>query len=89
LVSPVTVITLDAAVLVLPPGLDVTVYEMMGLPPSDAGTVKLTVAWAFPAIAVTPVGAPGTVADPTGVTLLDGLDAGPVPIAFVAFTVLV
>ena len=46
--------------------------------------MKLTVAWALPAVAVPIVGAPGTVA---GVTLLDGLEAGPVPIALVAFTV--
>ena len=56
----------------------------MGLPPSEAGVVKLTVALALPAFAVTPVGAPGTVA---GVTALEGLDAGPVPTALVAFTV--
>jgi len=56
----------------------------MGLPPFEAGGVKLTVAWALPAVAVPIVGAPGTVA---GVTLLEGLEAGPVPIALVAFTV--
>ena len=56
----------------------------MGLPPFEAGGVKLTVACALPATAVTAVGAPETVA---GVTLLEGLDAIPVPIALVAFTV--
>ena len=83
-VSPVTVIGLDAPVAEMLAGLDVTMYEVMGLPPFAAGGVKLTVACALPAVAVTPVGAPGTVA---GVTLLEGLDAGPVPIALVAFTV--
>jgi hypothetical protein len=57
---------------------------VIALPPFELGTVKLTVAWALPATAVTTVGAPGTVA---GVTLLDALDAGPVPIALVAVTV--
>jgi hypothetical protein len=38
----------------------VTVYEVMGLPPSG-GAVKKTVAWALPAVAVTFVGAPGAV----------------------------
>ena len=56
---------------------------MIGLPPFD-GAVQLTVACAFPAVALTFVGAPGSVA---GVTAFDGLDARPVPIAFVAVTV--
>ena len=46
--------------------------------------MKLTVACWLPAVAVTAVGAPGTVA---GVTLLEAADAGPVPIALVAVTV--
>ena len=49
-----------------------------------AGTVKLTVALAFPAIAVPIVGAPGTVA---GMTLLEAADAAPVPAPLVAVTV--
>ena len=76
-------IGLDDPVAVMLPGLEVTVYEMMGLPPFEAGAVKLTVACVFPALAATPVGAPVNVA---GVTLFEGLDAGPVPIALVAFT---
>src|SRR5215831_16053642 len=56
----------------------------MLLPPLVAGAVQLTVAWAFPAVAVTAVGAPGTVA---GVTALDAAEAGPVPAALVAVTV--
>ena len=85
LVSPVIVIGLAVPDLVMPPGFDVTVYEVMGLPPSDAGGVKLTVARALPAVALTPVGAPGVPAP--GVTLFEGLDAGPVPTSLVAFTV--
>ena len=83
-VSPVTVIGLDAPVAVMLPGLDVTVYDVIALPPFEAGGVKLTVACWLPAVAVTAVGVPGTVA---GVTLLERLEAGPVPIALVAFTV--
>jgi hypothetical protein len=56
----------------------------MALPPFEAGAVKLTVACALPAVAVTFVGAPGT---PIGVTLLEGLDAGPVPTELAAVTV--
>ena len=56
----------------------------MALPPLLAGAVKLTVTWPLPAIAVPTVGAPGMVA---GVTLLDAVDAAPVPFALVALTV--
>jgi hypothetical protein len=52
-----------------------------------AGAVKVTVALALPAVAVPMVGAPGTVALATGVTLLEAADAGPVPSALVAVTV--
>ena len=83
-VRPVTVIGLNAPVAVMPPGLEVAVYEVIALPPFAAGAVKLIVAWVLPGAAVNAVGAPGTVA---GVTLLEGADAGPVPMAFVAVTV--
>ena len=46
--------------------------------------MKLTVAWAFPPIAVPMVGAPGTVA---GVTAFEAADGAPVPTKFVAVTV--
>ena len=76
---------LAVPVLVKPPaGLEITVYNVIGLPPSDAGAVKFTVAWALPAVTAPIVGAPGTVA---GVTGADAADAGPVPIALVAVTV--
>ena len=52
--------------------------------PPLLGAVQLTVADFTPAVAVTDVGAPGTVA---GVTALDAADAGLVPRAFVAVTV--
>ena len=54
----------------------------MVLPPFEPGAVKVTVAWAFPAVAVPIVGAPGTVA---GVTLAV-LDAAPEPTALRAVT---
>jgi hypothetical protein len=53
-------------------------------PPFEAGGVKLTDAPALPPWAVTPVGVPGFVA---GVTLLEGLEGGPIPVALVAVTV--
>ena len=56
----------------------------MALPPFEAGAVKLTVAWVLPGVAVTAVGAPGSM---PGVTLLDAPEAGPVPAALVAVTV--
>jgi hypothetical protein len=55
----------------------------MGKPPLGAA-VHDTLAEALPRVAVTEVGAPGTL---PGVTLLEGADARPVPIAFVAVTV--
>jgi hypothetical protein len=48
------------------------------------GAVKLTVAWVFPATALTPVGALGTVA---GVIELEGELEELAPIALVAVTV--
>ncbi len=59
---------------------------MIGLPPS-AGAVHDTVADAFPPVAVTPVGAPGTVNGAAGVTDSEGADADPVPTEFLAVTV--
>jgi hypothetical protein len=57
---------------------------VIAAPPLLAGGAKLTVAAALPAAAETDVGAPGTVA---GMTLFDGVDAGPVPAELVAVTV--
>jgi hypothetical protein len=59
-------------------------------PPLLEGAMKLTVALAFAAVALTPVGAPGTVAGVTagaGVTLFDVAEAALVPALFVAVTV--
>jgi hypothetical protein len=57
---------------------------VIGLPPVPVGAVQLTLADPLPAVAVTPVGAPGRL---LGVTALDGAEAGPAPLAFVADTV--
>ena len=57
----------------------------MALPPFEAGAAKVTVALPLSGTAVTPVGAPGTVA--WGVTLLDAEEAALVARAVVAVTV--
>ena len=59
-------------------------YSVISAPPSLAGAVKLTLADVLPGVAVTFVGAPGSV---RGVTAFDGAEAGPGPAAFVARTV--
>jgi hypothetical protein len=56
----------------------------MAPPPFEAGGEKLTAACALPAVAVTLVGAPGTV---EGVTLLEGVEVAPVPAELAAVTV--
>ncbi len=50
----------------------------------DAGAVQLRATEVFPAVPVTPVGAPGVVA---GVTAAEGDESGPVPTAVTAATV--
>jgi hypothetical protein len=85
-VNPVTVSGLPDPDAACPPGDAVTVYDVIAAPPFDAGSLKVTVACPFPAVAATALGAAGTVgAD--GVTAFDGADAGPVPALFVAVTV--
>jgi len=85
-VRPVTVVevALGSAVAVSPPGSEVAVYPVIGLPPSSDGAVQYTVASPFPATAVTFVGASGIVA---GVMALERSEDGPVPAGFVAVTV--
>ena len=69
---------------VLPPGVAVTVYPVIGEPPFEAGADHDTSTAALPATAV---GAIGAVGDPIGVTDAEGAEAAPVPTAFAAFTV--
>jgi hypothetical protein len=80
LVRPVTTIGLDDPEALRPPGLDVTVYEVMLAPPVDVGAVNATEACVLPADATTLVGAPGAVRvtdDPPPVPVLTlGLGEG-------------
>ena len=62
LMRPVTVTGEAPPVAVTPPGLAVTVYPVIALPPVKAGGVNATVACAFSAFAVPMVGVPGTTA---------------------------
>ena len=50
-----------APLAVTPPGEEVTVYEVIGAPPSEAGGANATTACPLPAAAMALVGAPGTV----------------------------
>jgi hypothetical protein len=84
LVRPVTVIGVVAPVPVKLPGCEVTVYEVIGLPPLLPGAAKETEACALPPVAVAAVGASGTVA---GVTAEEAEEAEPVPTLLVAVTV--
>jgi hypothetical protein len=54
-------VALGPAVAVSPPGDDVALKPVIGLPPSDAGVAQNTVAEPLPGVAWTSVGAPGTV----------------------------
>ena len=78
------VIGLADPIPVIPPGFDVTVYPVIAELPSLAGGTNVTVACAFPDVAVPIVGAPGTV---EGITGFETELAGPVPMALVAVTV--
>ena len=60
---------------------------MIALFPSSAGAVQCRATDALPAVPATPVGAPGAVGAARGVSAALGVDAGPVPTAFVAATV--
>jgi hypothetical protein len=82
-VKPVTTSGLAVPVAVFPSGDDVTVYEVIAAPPSDAGGVNDTTACPSPGAADAPGGGPGTV---RGVTGAEGADAAPVPAAEVAVT---
>ncbi len=80
---PVTVQLVDTVVHANEPGVDVTVYELIAAPPLD-GAVHDTTDWVLAApVALTAVGAPGTV---EGTTAADALEAAPVPDTFVAVT---
>jgi len=69
------------------PGLEVTVYPVIAEPPLLTGAVNVIEAWAFPAVAVPIVGAPGTVVGGAGVTEFEAELGELVPLTFVAVTV--
>src|SRR5258708_33858454 len=54
----VALVAVPAAVAVIPPGDEVTVYPLIWDPPLEAGAVQVTVAWALPAGARPPGGGP-------------------------------
>ena len=83
-VRPVIVTEVLVVVAVTPPGSDVTVYSVMGLPPSEAGAIHKTTARTSPGIADTSVGVPGAVGV---VTEFDESEDGLAPMEFVAVTV--
>jgi hypothetical protein len=89
LIRPVTVATSVVPVAVVtaaPPGLALTVYEVMDEPPFVVGADHETRTWRSPAVAVTPLGAVGAVTV-EGVTAFDGTLSGEGPTAFLAMTV--
>jgi hypothetical protein len=83
LVSPETVqVVAPVVVHVLAPGLEVTVYPVITFPPVLAGAVQVTTDWALACVvAVTPVGAPGTV---DGMAGAEGAEAAEGPVGAVA-----
>jgi hypothetical protein len=85
--SPVTVIAPPDPDAVCPPGEAVTVYEVIAAPPSEAGGANATVAWPFPAMAVTLVGAPGAIGVVPGKTVFDTADGTLSPSTLWAVTV--
>ena len=66
------------------PGLDVTRYSMIPVPPSLTGGANQIEADSLPHVAMIFIGTPGT---DTGMMLFETLLAGHVPIAFTATTV--
>jgi hypothetical protein len=78
------VVEVLVVVAVNPPGTEVTVYSVIGLPPSEVGAVHATTAETSLGIANTSVGVPGAVGV---VTEFDESEDGLVPMEFVAVTV--
>ena len=62
-VRPETLAKVPLVVAVIPTGLEVTVYKLIGFPPDDIGAVQTTTAvpLALPTLAITAVGFPGAV----------------------------
>ena len=68
---------------VSPPGIAVTRYAEIALPPLEDGAIHPTITEEFSGVAVTPTGAPGVF---IGITAAVDDDASPVPATFVAVT---
>ncbi len=79
-----TVIGEVPPVAVIPPGEDVTVYEVIAEPPFETGALKVTVTCPLPWVAVPMIGASGTVAGTTELLVPEEIL---VPYTFVAVTV--
>jgi len=84
-VSSVTTHALVDVVQVNPPGVEVTVYEVIAEPPVLAGVTQRTATRVSPAVVVTDNGAVGAVAAERGVTVTMA-EAGLAPYMFTAFT---
>lgn len=82
-VRPSKVIGPALLLAVMPPGAAVTIYDVIGLPPLNAGGAKYTVACPLPLTALPIIGASGALA---GVMAADAVDAGPAPSTFAAVT---
>ena len=86
-VRPVTmalVVFPSGVVAVNPPGVDVTVYDIIERPPFDAEAVHDTVTCVFPTVPLTFVGADGTT---PGIMISEGKEAIEFPKKVVAITV--
>jgi len=81
----VTSVVEAPAVIVSPPGLATIEYPVTGVPPFEVGAIHETVTAPLPATADADTGAVGAVAA-KGVTAVDGAEARPTPMAFVAVT---
>ena len=77
--------TNTVCVVVVVPSFIVTRYSVIGLPPSVAGALHESATCPMPGVAFRLWGTEGTA---KGVTVAGGSDAGPVPTAFVAVTVI-
>ena len=83
MLRPPKLIGLYRPLLVMLPGLAVTVKAVMGLPPLAPGAVNCIVAVPPFIVALALVGEPGTV---IGVTAFEGPERGPLPAIVVANT---
>ena len=92
-VRPVILTEVPVVVAVTPPGSEVTVYSVIGLPPSEAGAVHETTTRMSPGVADTVAiiklvtNSVGAFGGPMGITALEGAELILGPTEFVAVTV--